>query len=197
MAARSAIRTSRDSLHEQELKRITIPAATTIELQNLASRALIPSVVRDDAPKSTQVVAQMLKRLKECLHQQKNEVIYELSISGNNSILDVRITNLDAPSKIHRKPETFLHSHECEKEKHLEACLSTNARQFSPFVVSCDGELENLAGSLAKKSGNQEVKDEDCTSHTFVQHLRITHPACRMDQPPQWDDAAGILLVQP
>ena len=57
--------------------------------------------------KTTQVVAQMLKRPKEWLHQQKNEVIYLLGISGNIKliafILDVRSTNLDAPSNIQRK----------------------------------------------------------------------------------------------
>ena len=44
------------------------------ELQDLAARSLIPYVVRNE-PQSTQVAAQMLKRLKECHHQQKNEVI--------------------------------------------------------------------------------------------------------------------------
>jgi hypothetical protein len=31
--------------------------------------------------KSTQIVAQMLKKPKECLHQQKNEVIYSLGMN--------------------------------------------------------------------------------------------------------------------
>ena len=76
-------------------------------------------------------------------------------------ILDVRITNLDAPSKIHRKPEAVLLSHEREKKKYyLQGCLNQR-RHFSPFVISCDGVLgneakevlQNLAGSLAQKSG--------------------------------------------
>ena len=54
-------------------------------------------------------------------------------------ILDERITNLDAPSNIHRKPEAVLLSHEREKKKkYLHACLDPR-RHFSPFVVSWDG----------------------------------------------------------
>jgi hypothetical protein len=103
-------------------------------------------------------------------------------------ILDVHITNLGAPSNIHRKPEAVILSQEREKKKYLQACLDQR-RHFSPFVVSCDGVLgkeakvvlQNLTGSLAKKSGKyyklQEVKDEHCnsTSHTSM-HPRITYP---------------------
>ena len=116
-----------------------------------------------------------------------------LEISGNNNqtdcILDVRITNLDAPSNIHRKPEAVL-SHEREKKKkYLQASLDQR-HHFSPFVVSCDGVLgneakvvlQNLAGRLAKKSGKSysetlnEVQDEhcNCTSNSSM-HPRITH----------------------
>ena len=42
------------------------------ELQDLAARAL----VRDEPQIYPQVVAQMLTRPKDCLHQQKNVVIY-------------------------------------------------------------------------------------------------------------------------
>ena len=62
------------------------------ELQDLAARALISSVVRDE-------------------HQ-------------TDCILDVRITNLDAPSNIHRKPKAVLLFHEREtKKKYLQVCL--------------------------------------------------------------------------
>ena len=49
------------------------------ELQDLFARALIPSASHLQSAtthKSTQVVAHMLKRQKECLHQQKNVVTY-------------------------------------------------------------------------------------------------------------------------
>ena len=50
-------------------------------------------------------------------------------------ILDVRITNLDAPSNIHRKLEAVLLSHEREKKKkYIQACLDQR-RNFSHFVV--------------------------------------------------------------
>ena len=55
------------------------------------------------------------------------------------------MTSLDAPSNIHRKPEAVLLSHDREKKKkYLEACLD-QLRQFTLFVVSCDGVLGNEA----------------------------------------------------
>ena len=75
--------------------------------------------------------------------------------------MDGRITNLDALSNIHRKPEAVLLCHEREKKKkYLQACLEQR-RHFSPFVVPCDVMLgnvakvilRNLARSLDKKSG--------------------------------------------
>ena len=128
----------------------------------------------------------------------------QLTVSRNNwkhptdCILDVRITNLDAPFNIHRKPETVHLSREREKKKkYLQACLDQR-RHFSPFVVSCDGVLgneakvvqQNLAG-IAKKSGKSctvfrlhEVEDKhcNCTSHTSMNPM-ITHP---LSQHPQW-----------
>ena len=78
----------------------------------------------------------MLKRLKECQHQQKKEVIYLLGVSGTIK-LDLRITNVDASSNIHRKPEAVLFSHEREiKKKYLQVYLDQH-RHFSPFVVGC------------------------------------------------------------
>ena len=60
-------------------------------------------------------------------------------------ILDLHITNLDAPSNIHQTPEVVLLSHEREKKKkYLQACLDQR-RQFSPFVLSCDRVLGNKA----------------------------------------------------
>ena len=74
----------------------------------------------------------------------------------------MRLSNFDAPSNIDRKPEAVLLSHEREKtkKKYIKACLDQR-RHFSPFVVSCGGvlgneakvALQNLAGSVAKKSG--------------------------------------------
>ena len=60
----------------------------------------------------------------------------------SDCILDMRITNLDAPSNIHWKPEAV---HERKKKKqYLQGCVDQRSH-FSPFVVSCDGVLENDA----------------------------------------------------
>ena len=85
----------------------------------------------------------MLRRLKECLHQQKN-VITNLWKQLTDCILDVCITNLDAPSNIHRIPEAVLLSHERAKKKYLQAGLDQR-RHFSPFVGSYDRVLGNEA----------------------------------------------------
>ena len=77
------------------------------ELQDLAARALISSVVRDE-------------------HQ-------------TDCILDVRITNLDAPSNIHRKPEAILLFHPIEREK-----------------------IQTPAGILAKKAGKSYSETTNC-----------------------------------
>ena len=103
------------------------------------------------------------------------------------SILKVQITNLDAPSNIH---QTVLLSHEREtKNIYIQACLDQR-RHFSSFVAGVLGNevkvvLQNLSGSLAKKSGksysetsnsmNSKMSIENCTSRTSV-HARITEP---------------------
>ena len=125
-------------------------------------------------------------------------------------ILDVRITNLDAPSNIHRKPEAVLLSQEREKKKkYLQACLDQR-RHFSPLVVSCDGVLgneakvvlQNLAGSLAKKSGKSYSETSNfMKSRMSIAIVRATHlcirgsriPTSRMSQHPQCD-GAGLSL---
>ena len=88
-----------------------------------------------------------------------DQLIGKLWKHQTDSILDMRITNLDAPFNTHRKPEAVLISHEREKKKKY--CLAY-LDHFSAFVVSCDRVLENepkvvqqnLAGGLAKKSGS-------------------------------------------
>ena len=60
----------------------------------------------------------------------------------SDCFLDVRITNLDAPSNIHRRPEA-VHERE-KKKKYLQSCLDQR-RHFSAFVVPCDAVLGNEA----------------------------------------------------
>ena len=66
-----------------------------------------------------------------------DHVIRNLWKHQTDCILDVRITNLDAPS-IQSKAEAVLRSHEREKKKkYLQAYLDQR-RNFSPFVASYD-----------------------------------------------------------
>ena len=58
-------------------------------------------------------------------------------------ILDVRITNLDAPSNIHRKPEAALLTMSLKRRRNTSKHAWTQHRHFSPFVFSSDGVLGN------------------------------------------------------
>lgn len=68
---------------------------------------------------------------------------------GTDCIVDVRITNLDAPSYTNslRNMDQILMGHEQEKNKYLQTCIQ-NRKSFMPFVCSVDGKL----GNEAKKS---------------------------------------------
>eukprot|EP00957_Ditylum_brightwellii_P114690 8745888-Ditylum_brightwellii.AAC.1 len=58
-----------------------------------------------------------------------------------NTVINIRITDMDAKSHISRPLETLLAAQEKEKKgEYLNACLEQN-RHFSPFVVSVDGML--------------------------------------------------------
>ena len=57
------------------------------------------------------------------------------------AIVDVRVTDLDAPSHCNRADEKVLESQEKQnKMKYLEPCFNQR-RSFTPFVVSTDGLL--------------------------------------------------------
>ena len=68
-----------------------------------------------------------------------DQLIRNLCEHQTDCILEVRITNLDAPSNIHRKPQTFIRSHEREKKKKYIDAYQYQRRHVSPFAVSCDG----------------------------------------------------------
>ena len=109
------------------------------ELQNLAARALIPSVAHD----GPQIYPGRSADVKEAegistpTEERGDLLTRNLWKHPRDCILDVCITNLDAPSNIHRKPEAVLLFHEREKrKKYLQACLNQR-RHFSPFVASC------------------------------------------------------------
>ena len=79
----------------------------------------------------------MLKILKKCLHHQKNVVIYKLGTPGNIQL----IAFWTCVFQILMHNPTFNGN-----RKHL--VRSPQRRHFSPFVVSCDGELGNEAKIL-------------------------------------------------
>ena len=121
--------------------------------------------------------------------------------------MDVRITNLDAPSNIHWKPEAVLLSHdrETKKKKHIQACLFLSG--FIDGVLGKDAKevLKNLTGSLAKKSEKSYFETSNVMKsrisivvvrgkpHTYacIRGSRIPTMS-RMNQHPQWEDGAGF-----
>ena len=107
------------------------------ELQDLAAKALIPSVFRDEPQiyPGRSVDDEETEGMSTPTKERGD--LYLLGII-ENCILDVRITNLDAPSSIHRKEKT---------KKNLQTCLDER-RHFFPFVVSYDEVLGNEAKVL-------------------------------------------------
>ena len=54
-------------------------------------------------------------------------------------IVDVRIYNVNQKSHLTKNPSTIIKNEEAEKKrKHLNSCLEQR-RNFTPFVVSCEG----------------------------------------------------------
>jgi hypothetical protein len=107
----------------------------------------------------------MLKRLKECLRRQRN-LIRNIWKPQTGCILDVRFrTLMHYPTFIGNQNQSLCPL-SVTRRRHTSRPAWTNAvTPCYPFVVSCDGVLgnearvvlQNLAGSLAKKS-SQEVR---------------------------------------
>ena len=106
------------------------------ELQDLAARALIPSVVGVEPQiypgRSADV--EETEGMSTLTEERGDLLIRNIWNHQTDIFLDVRITNLDAPSNIHRKQEAALRSREREKKKkYHQACLD---HRPSPCVVS-------------------------------------------------------------
>jgi hypothetical protein len=195
------------------------------ELADLASKAFIPSAVRDEPriypgrPAATMPdldpADPSVTRYPRKEGDERGDVLIRgLWARGTDCIIDVRVTNLDAKSNISRDPDKVLEAHEKEKrKKYLKPCLDQR-RHFSPFVVSTDGLLGKEAKTLLKKlSSVLSVKwgkpySEVCgyvNARMSIAIVRATHlclrgsrvPASRMsNRRPQWEDKAGLSLFR-
>jgi hypothetical protein len=133
------------------------------ELSDLASKAFIPSAVRDE-PKifysrpvekkaaSNQPNPSVPRTHPKTQCEDRGDLLIRgLWARGTDCIIDVRVTDTDAKSNLSKDPAKVLANHEREKKKkYLEACLGQR-RHFTPFVVSTDGLLGREAKILLKK----------------------------------------------
>ena len=112
-----------------------------MELQDLAARENSSHlyVVRDEAQIYPGHSADVEKTegMSTPTEDRGDLLIRKLWKHQTDGILDVRITNLDTPSSIHRKPESDLLSHERERRRNTFKSASTNTVISSLFVVSC------------------------------------------------------------
>ena len=130
---------------------------------------------------------------------------------GTDSIIDVRVTDLECKSSRNTAPDKVLKKHERQKKaKYLQACLKQR-RSFVPFVVSTDGMLGYEANNLIKRLAQKLAEkwnlpySQVCglvrarvsvaiarTTHMCLRGSRI--PASKTSRRVQWEDAAGVGL---
>jgi hypothetical protein len=196
------------------------------ELVDLASKAIIPSAVRNEPLIYSSCPAVKMSELdptnpavSRSLHKSRDETRGDVCIRGlwsrgTDCIIDVRVTDTDAKSNLTRDPAKVLEVHEKEKKnKYLKACLEQR-RDFTPFVVSTDGligkeaktSLKKLSSLLAEKWGKSY--SEVCgyvNARMSIAIVRATHlclrgsrvPTSRMsNRLPQWEDKAGLSLFR-
>ena len=79
-------------------------------------------------------------------------IIKGLFEQNQDCVIDVRVSNMDAPSYKTRNPYSGIKSQEAEKKKkkYLRPCLEQR-RTFVPFVVSVDGLIGKEGISLLKQ----------------------------------------------
>jgi hypothetical protein len=196
------------------------------ELCDIASKALIPSKVRDE-PKihpghtsrgqeqqeAEQPVATKLNKTDP--NEDRGDILIRgLWERGTDCIIDVRITDLDSKTNWQKEPMKALAQHEKEKKKkYLQPCLEQR-RHFTPFVASTDGligkegkvMLKRLSALLANKW--TKPYSEVCgyvNARMSIASVRGLHmclrgsrvPTNKMSQlRPQWEDSAGLSLFR-
>ena len=133
---------------------------------------------------------------------------------STSCILDVRVTNTDAPSYLSASTSKVIERQEREKKKkYLEACLEER-RHFTPYVVDCFGSLgeearavnQRLASKLARKwRVHYSVTMGYVNARISVAILRAVQLCIRGSRVPfrdqgskvsAWEDGAGLNLFQ-
>jgi hypothetical protein len=192
------------------------------ELIHLAGKAFTPSAIRDEplirgrAAENTKTCpdncASANKPVKE--DDRGDILIRGFWARGTECIVDVRVTDTDAPSYRTRLPASVLKSQEKEKKrKYLEACLEER-RHFTPFVVSTDGMMGREASTFAKRLSAklaekwQKPYSQVCgyvNTRLSIATVRATHLCLRGSRVPahqisvrlpQWEDGAGLSLFR-
>ena len=133
--------------------------------------------------------------------------------TGQDEILDIRVTDTDQASYVTRDPERVFQSHEKEKKrKYLRPCQQQR-RAFTSFVVSVDGligtEAKNVMKQLSRRLALKWQKQYSqvmniiktrisiaCVraSHRCLRGSRV--PVKKMSRQIQWDDGAGLGLYR-
>jgi IS1 family transposase len=71
--------------------------------------------------------------------------------TGQSTIFDIRITDIDCASWRDRDPHKVLAQHEKEKKKTYSAACTDRRRHFTPLVFSCDGMIAAEASAAIKR----------------------------------------------
>ena len=71
--------------------------------------------------------------------------------TGTDTIIDVRLTNLDTQCQRGKDPDKILKEHEEAKNKKYKEPCKAQRREFSPFVASLDGFIGKTADKIIKK----------------------------------------------
>ena len=192
------------------------------ELANLSRMALKPSSVRAEPLISTGSLCKTsnptqdnsVKLQDPCDTRARGDLLVRsLWKNGSDCIIDVRVTDLDAPSYASRDPAKVLASHEQQKKKkYLEDCLQQR-RSFSPFVISADGLLGFEAKNILKQLSRLLVTKWErpysvvcglVRARMSIACVRANHLCLRGSRIPfsktsrriQWSDGAGVGLFE-
>ena len=135
---------------------------------------------------------------------------------GTDTIVDVRVTNVDAPTYLPHSVDTVLERQETEKkQKYVKKCLEQR-KSFTPYVTSIDGVIGREANSFHKQLATLLSHKWDkpysvvrgfVNAKMSIACLRAAHHCIRGSRVPtthicrslhgsdkQWEDGAGLDL---